>query len=336
MSGSFDLEKYLAAGVTRIAKDAIKAIFRNPREGAFMGKFGVATSQAAQRRAAQEKAGLTVPAYMIASIAPRPDEGAPLSDDMWLGLFDQARELGVSLIVLIGGEPLRRRALVEGAGARQDILFPMFLSADTVDKAGLDLFDKCRNLMPVVRVDPAAQGPALTGVMDGMKGKGLLFGASVTVTDGLVGAVDRALVDRLSDHGCKALFLSEPLPCSGGEPLTGAARAALDAAVNDLRAARPDMIIVSIPGDERASGQCMAAGQTFMHISASGRAEPCPFAPYSDASARGAAGLKGAMASPLMKTLREGGYLKTAPGGGCVLQEKCAQVEGLLGAGPKT
>ena len=41
-------------------------------------------------------------------------------------------------------------------------------------------------------------------------------------------------------------------------------------------------IYIMMPGDERKYGGCLAAGRGFVHISASGDVEPCPFAPYSD------------------------------------------------------
>jgi MoaA/NifB/PqqE/SkfB family radical SAM enzyme len=41
-------------------------------------------------------------------------------------------------------------------------------------------------------------------------------------------------------------------------------------------------LFISIPGDEKDVGGCLSAGRGFIHISAEGDVEPCPFAPYSD------------------------------------------------------
>ena len=62
------LETYLADGVKDIVKSAVLATFRDPRESAFMARFAAASAKAEQRRAAQERQGLHVPPFLIASI----------------------------------------------------------------------------------------------------------------------------------------------------------------------------------------------------------------------------------------------------------------------------
>ena len=89
------------------------------------------------------------------------------------------------------------------------------------------------------------------------------------------------------------------------------------------------MVFVSFPGDEKSSGGCIAAGRGFFHINSHGRAEPCPFSPYSDINVRDIS-LKAAMKSGLFQALRDGDLLVDDHAGGCVLYEKRGQVETLL------
>ena len=89
------------------------------------------------------------------------------------------------------------------------------------------------------------------------------------------------------------------------------------------------MVFISFPGDERASGGCLAAGRGFFHINASGGAEPCPFSPYSDTSLVHTS-LKEALQSPLFSRLQESGSLEKFHTGGCALFEQEQLVKDLL------
>ena len=73
---------------------------------------------------------------------------AQLSSEEWLRIFSEADDLGVSFILLAGGEPLLHRDIIEAAGERQNILFPIFTNGTFIDERYLALFDRCRNLVP--------------------------------------------------------------------------------------------------------------------------------------------------------------------------------------------
>ena len=100
-------------------------------------------------------------------------------------------------------------------------------------------------------------------------------------------------------------------------------------AIDKLRRERPEMVYVSFPGDEKASGGCVAAGRGFFHINSHGGAEPCPFSPYSDINVRNAS-LREALHSPLFTALVDGGVLRDDHEGGCVLYEKRELVEKII------
>ncbi len=68
MEEQFDIQGYLAKNVEKLVRDAVKATFRNPRESAFMAKFAAASAKATSRRLNEEKEGLHVPPFLIASI----------------------------------------------------------------------------------------------------------------------------------------------------------------------------------------------------------------------------------------------------------------------------
>ena len=362
MDQSFDIQAYMTRGVEQIVTDAIKATLKNPKESAFMLRFAAASRAASRKRAELEKNGEHVPPFLIASITSQCNlhcagcysrcnhatvDSAPvaqLTGGEWLNIFSEADDMGVSFILLAGGEPMLRRDIIEAAGERQNILFPIFTNGTFIDERYLSLFDRCRNLLPVMSIEgdkevtDARRGNGvydrLIANMDEFQKRGLIFGASVTVTtENLKEVSSEAFIGSLSNRGCKAVFFVEFVPVTEeskelapGDP----EREYLAAEIDRLRGQHPEMLFISFPGDEKATGGCVAAGRGFFHINSHGGAEPCPFSPYSDVNVRDL-GLKGALHSPLFTALRSGDLLADDHKGGCVLYEKREQVQALLG-----
>ena len=169
--------------------------------------------------------------------------------------------------------------------------------------------------------------------MDAFQKRGLIFGASVTVTtENLKEVSSDALIESLSSRGCRAVIFVEFVPVTEesaalapGDP----EREYLAGEIGRLRKQYPEMMFISFPGDEKSSGGCLAAGRGFFHINSHGGAEPCPFSPYSDVNVRDKS-LKEAMHSALFEALRSGDLLADDHNGGCVLYEKREQVQALL------
>ena len=357
----FDIQAYLTEGVEALVKDAIRATLKDPRESAFMARFAAASAKASRRRSKNEKDGLHVPSYLIASItsscnlhcagcysraAHATEDCAPvkqLSSAQWLDIFKQAEELGISFVLLAGGEPLLRRDIIKQAGTMGYLLFPIFTNGTYIDDAYLELFDKCRNLIPVLSIEGdkkitderrgAGVYDMLMDSMEKLHGRGVLFGCSVTVTtENLEEVMSEDFVMSLAQKGCKVVFYIEFVPVTEEAAHLAPAdpeRQALQAGVDRLRREHPEVVFVSFPGDEKSSGGCLAAGRGFFHINSHGGAEPCPFSPYSDINVADTS-LKDALASRLFTTLRTGGYLLEDHAGGCVLYEKRKQVEEIL------
>ncbi len=361
MNEHFDLQEYLSQGIENFMADVVKATLKNPRESAFMLKFAGATAAASRRRREAESQGQHIPSFLIASITSqcnlhcsgcysrcnnatvdtKPVE--QLTDEQWLKIFSEADELGISFILLAGGEPLLRRDIIEAAGKRQNILFPIFTNGTFIDRRYFELFDRCRNLVPIMSIEgeeeitDARRGKGvyaqLIRNMDAFKERDLVFGASVTVTTQNIREVSSdAFLKKLSDRGCKAVIYVEFVPVteeSAELAPGGAEREYLQAELKRLREEHPEMVYVSFPGDEKSSGGCVAAGRGFFHINSHGGAEPCPFSPYSDINVRDSS-LKDALNSDLFRALRDNGHLLEDHAGGCVLYEKRDLVEALL------
>lgn len=356
-----EFEQYLTEGVENVVKDLLKASLFHPAESAFMLRFASSCKRADATRHSFEEEGEHIPPFLIASITSicnlhcagcyarsldTCSDGSPvqqLSAKQWGRIFSEAVDLGISFILLAGGEPMVRTDIIEKAAEYPDILFPIFTNGTLIDDDRLAFMDKHRNLIPVFSVEG---GQLLTdtrrgeGIFDKvqstmiqMQKKRLVFGASVTVTTKNMSEVtsDR-FIENLTDSGCKLIFYIEYVPTehsSKALALNDELREQLAARVDELRKENGSALFISFPGDEKLSDGCLAAGRGFFHINSHGGAEPCPFSPYSDVNVIETS-LREALKSKLFLALRSGDILLDEHEGGCVLFQKREEVEKLL------
>jgi len=367
MKQQIALQKHIEQGVEKIVADTIRATLKNPKESAFMARFAIASKRAAKTRMKYEEEGLHIPGFLIASITSRCNlhcagcyarcigsaaDAEPvqqISGEEWKRIFREAEELGVSFILLAGGEPMIRREVIEAAGSMQNIIFPIFTNGTFIDERYFELLDNCRNLIPVLSIEggrevtDARRGVGIydrvTANMKSFRERGLIFGASITVTTENIREVTSCdFLDDLAKQGCRLVIYVEFVPVEERDQSLApgdAERAYMKTTIELLRERYTEMVMLSFPGDELAMGGCMAAGREFFHINSHGGAEPCPFSPYSDINVQ-TTSLKSAIESPLFRKIQDTGLLTGAHAGGCVLYEKRAQVEALLNEAPDT
>jgi MoaA/NifB/PqqE/SkfB family radical SAM enzyme len=356
-----NLSEYLNRGVEIIVMQALKATLKNPLESAFILKYMSAQQKAFKMRLKSEEDGVHIPPFLIASISAQCNlfcsgcyaraqnvisETAcrqQLSDQEWERIFREAEEMGISFILLAGGEPLMRRNVIAAAAGFSDIIFPVFTNGTMFDDEAISLFNKNRNLVPILSLEgDSGQTNARRGAgvyskllqaMAMMKEMGILFGASITVTkQNFISVTDEAYIKSLHDFGCKVVIFVEyvPVAAAAGETAPNAAdRITLLKRQDKLRAAFDSMLFIAFPGDEEEFGGCLAAGKGFFHINPEGGAEPCPFSPFSDTSLKTGT-LKDALISPLFRKLNLGGFLAGEHVGGCTLFGREAEIKEMV------
>lgn len=361
MNEEFDLEQYMTNGVENIVKGAIKASFSNPRESLFMARYAIASKKSSELRKQAKTRMEHIPPFLIASITSQcnlhcagcyaranhtcHDEFADqqMSDQDWLTIFQEAKQIGIGFILLAGGEPLIRKDVILAAASVPDILFPVFTNGTLVDDSYLELFDKNRNLVPILSIEGKEEitdrrrgvgvFQSLEATMKLFRRNKVLFGTSVTVTTkNLKEVTSEEFLTYLYGEGCKVVIYVEfvPVTSEAKELAPGELeREYLKNRLLAIRQERDDMVFISFPGDEKTSGGCLAAGRGFFHINAMGKAEPCPFSPYSDSNVKETS-LKEALNSKLFKRLKEENILLEEHAGGCVLFERKEMVEQLL------
>ena len=362
MNTGFDLDTYLSQGVEDIVKDALAASLKNPKETAFLLSYALAAKRAANARQQHATAGRHIPSFLIASITNRCnlhcagcyaranhicDDDANeslLTDEDWARIFSQASQIGVSFILLAGGEPMLRRGVLESAAKHREILFPVFTNGTLLSDGALELIDTNRNLVPIVSIEgdetqtDARRGEGtyrkLTANMEKMHEKGILFGASVTLTtENIQTVTGEAFLNRLRTLGAKVVFFVDYVPADPGTEALAPGDPERDYLANRLdalRAAQDSMIYVAFPGDEQFSGGCLAAGRGFFHINPTGGAEPCPFSPVSDTNLKHVTLLE-ALDSPLFSRLRASELLNGHHSGACALFGKDEELAAMCG-----
>ena len=359
----FNLQGYLADGVESILKDSISACLKNPKESLFLLKFSKNARKATKIRQKYSETGQNIPVFLIASITSncnlhctgcysRANEACSddeptnqLSAGQWEDIFKQAKEIGISFIVLAGGEPLLRSDVILKASKYSEILFPIFTNGTMLNDDYLKLFDENRNLVPILSIEgdenvtDSRRGKGiyeqLISAMDMLNKNKIIFGNSFTFTkENLPDLLSKENIDKLHDLGCKVVFFIEYVPMNE-ETMNLAPgdseRKLLFDKLDYLRSEYDDMLFMSFPGDEKTSGGCLAAGRGFFHINSHGGAEPCPASPYSDINVKDTSLIE-ALDSKLFKSLRDGGILIDEHEGGCVLFEHKDEVERLLEA----
>jgi len=361
MAEDFNLSEYMNETVERIVNNALKASLQNPRETAFLLRYLLASKKAKAKRKKYQHIGEHIPPFLIGSISSTCNlfcKGCyarennvcgenirenQLSCGRWDEIFKEAKDIGVSFILLAGGEPFMRRDVIEKAANTKNIIFPIFTNGTMFDELYIDLFNENRNLVPILSIEgDEAQTDqrrgdgtykTLVNVMENLENKGILYGVSITVTtENIKTVISDDFVKMLSTRGCKILFYVEYVPVTSETKYlapTDFERDLLSVNLSNQREEYNNMIFLSFPGDEKATGGCLAAGRGFFHINTNGGAEPCPFSPYSDTNLKDCSLLE-ALQSPLFKRLNKDGMLLGEHSGGCLLFEKEAEVRELL------
>ncbi len=213
----------------------------------------------------------------------------------WDKVFGEASDIGISFIILAGGEPLLRREIIKMAAHRSNMIFPIFTNGTLLDEEYLELFKNNRNLIPVFSIEGEAvqtdlrRGEGVSKNIESAMSKldysGVLFAASITVTnENLNTVVSKCYLRKLRGLGCGAVFFVEYVPAEKGTEklvLSNAETDWLNEQIGSFKTEFMDMSIFAFPGDEKYMGGCLAAGRGFFHITPFGSAEACPFSPYS-------------------------------------------------------
>ncbi len=334
----------------------IRISLRHPGRALFFARTVLWQGRAARRRAAEARRGIHVPPIAIFSItnrcnlrckgcyarAIRGSAADDLSPEKLREIVEQADEVGISFFVIAGGEPLTRPEIVDIARDFPHIIFLLVTNGTLLDGALIEQLSTQPNTLPVLSIEgtqaetDARRGRGvhdrLRASMAALREAGILFSLSITVTRATFDTVtNRDFLQGAVEEGCRFFLLLEYTPLTGGTDewvITDEQRERMKELVGSFRRRLP-AVFIAVPWDEESQGGCLAAGRGFVHISAAGDLEPCPFAPWSDASLLRMT-LRQALDSPFLQAMRDNHALFAETSGGCALWRNREAVQALL------
>lgn len=342
--------------IANLFRNALGISAHHPGWMLFVAKALVYQKRASVKRIRWEDKGVHVPPFAIASITSKcnlrckgcyartnlTEKGLEMTLQEWKRFFDEASDLGISLILLAGGEPLVRSDMIALAAEYPRIIFPVFTNGLLLDEEKIRILKKHKNIIPVISVEGledrtdtrrgAGVWEKVTQNMQLLKKHKIFFGVSVTLTQSNFDTVTGGdFVKNLKDKGCRLFFYVEYIPVDPGtenQVVTVMQRGELDERTPRLKKEH-HCLFVSFPGDEKKYGGCLSSGRGFVHVNPQGGLEPCPFAPYSDVSLKNSS-LKEALQSTFLSKIRNSPEHLSELEGGCALWNQGEWVKSLL------
>lgn len=337
-------------------KLAARLLFYDPRFAARAVRLLRRQQRAAKIRRRLSANGQHVPPFSIFSITGKcnlscagcyanilhQSDRPELSNERIAKLLDEARNIGISIMLIAGGEPLLREGLLDLTAQTPEILFLLFTNATLLDDATVEELRSQPHVVPILSLEgdetftDARRGPgSYAGVMDAMrrlKAKRVYFGTSTTLTrENYDLTTSRKHLRELLKRGCRLFYYINYIPVEPGTEhlqLPGDRVQEFEQLLESHRKSLP-CLFIAFPHDEIALGGCLAAGRGFIHINAYGDVEPCPFSPYSDRNLSNVS-LLDAINSPLLRTIRESDVELDETDGQCALWSKREWVKSLL------
>lgn len=346
----------LNRAILRLFFDALRLVLSRPSLAVFFLKTGFYQRRALARRKKMGKEGVHVPPFMIVSVTDacnlkckgcynqtlRKEREKEMPPEKLRSVLSEARELGFSIIMLAGGEPLTRKELFGITKDFPDVIFPLFTNGLLIDDAVLSALNSQKNVIPVLSIEghgSLTDNRRGKGVYSSLKKtieriglKSIFWGLSLTVTSENFNTITgEEFVKEFTGLGCKVFFYVDYVPVQAHTEnllLTDTQRRSIQPLMENYQKKYPSLFI-AFPEGEETFGGCLSSGRGFLHVSPSGNLEPCPFAPYSDTNLREKS-LKDALKSRLLATIRENHGELQETGAGCALWVKKDWVKSLL------
>jgi len=337
-------------------RNALWVAIKNPSQSFSFFRTIIWQGKAAKLRSKWKKQGYHIPPIIIFSITNQcdlqckgcyaqifhPSSKNELSIDKISGIIQEAAGLGISFFVVAGGEPFMRPEILDITENFPQIIFLLFTNGILINDELIVKFKEQKNVVPLISLEgdeketDERRGKGihekLQVIIRKLKNNNIFFGVSLTLTKPTFDTLtNHQYIQDLVNLGCKFfLFIQYNSVEEGTEALllTKDQRNEVMNLINSFRAKFPALFI-AVPWDEEEVGGCLSAGRGFVHISAEGDIEPCPFAPFSDSNLRKMS-LMDALQSPLLKKIRENPEILIENEKGCVLWVNRNWVKSLL------
>jgi MoaA/NifB/PqqE/SkfB family radical SAM enzyme len=217
-----NFHKILNDSLSVFFKDALRVTFKDPKQAYYFARTVRWQQKAARLRSKLEREGIHVPPIIIFSITNRCNlhckgcyhqalqrsSKPEMSVAKIRSIFSEAKELGISFIVLAGGEPLVRREILDITKDYPEIICLIFTNGMLIDDNFLTKLEGQRNFIPVISLEGweedtnGRRGKGvyehLQNIIEKIKSIGLFWGVSLTVTrSNLITITDHHFISSL-------------------------------------------------------------------------------------------------------------------------------------------
>ncbi len=329
-------ENYNTYELNRTIRAKIKQIlfknFRSPAKALFLYRMIKSQKEAARNRQKWKEQEVNIPTFMAISItnhcnltcygcyarAQYRQLDEELSIEQIKNIISEAKEIGISFILLLGGEPLLRPEILDITQKFPDIIFPLLTNGQLLDEVTIKRLKKQRNVFPIISLEGTkseTDNRRGQGVFDNvlnafemMKRHNLLFGTNITATSqNFEKILEEQFIKDLILKGCILIGYLDYIPVKVGTQdlgLTNIQKRRKNELIDSFRN-KYQCIFVNLPADEAPIGGCLS-GRAFVHISSEGHLEPCVFATISDVNIKEMT-LFEALQSSLLSEIRTNG-----------------------------
>ncbi len=339
--------------------NAVKLTLKNPRLALPLAGMALNQVRSIMRRKRQAAKGTHVPPFLIISVTKKCNlscagcymkahgrkKEEELSTAEMRRVLRESQELGISLVLVAGGEPFLRRDIIELAAEFRKMTFVVFTNGLLIDDKLVAHLKRKRNIIPVLSIEgfedetDVRRGGGvyshLQGVINKIEKAKLFWGISLTANRKNFGTISSdEFISGLSGKTCRLFFFVEYVPIENKTEHLVLADEQKEKMLRILPGLRRKFkgLFIAFPGDEEQYGGCLAAGRGFLHISPGGNIEPCPFAPFSDLNIRDIS-VADALKSRFLSQVRANHNSLVETSGGCALWTNRGWVKGLLEQG---
>ena len=286
--GDNKLQKYVLNVFQNILKDASK----NPKEAAFMVKFGMGLKMAKRRRRIYKEKGENVPKIIIGSLNSNCnffcrgcykrnnrkivyEDKNTLNSSEWRKIIAKAKNMGVLYFAFTGGEPLVRKDVLKEAAKVKSIVFPTFISSETITEDNISIFNENRNIVPVLRIKGRDKNESdfYIKAVKTLYNYGIYYGTVVNINkQNLAKATGREFIDKICSYGCKALIFIEDVK---KDVLDDNDRELLVKKEKYLRKNYSNMLFFYINEKDKKVNKCLGFDNEIFQINFKGNVQKC-------------------------------------------------------------
>ncbi len=209
-------------------------------------------------------------------------------------IITEAKELGMYFFTMSGGEIFTRKDMFDIWEKHNDAYFQLYTNGTLITRDVAKRLVELGNVAPMISIEGSKEETdwrrgkgvydRVMEAMDILREEGVLFGFSATATRTSTEAISsEGFIDFMISKGAKVGWYFQYIPTGDAPDLeymaTPEQRALLRERVREYRRTKP-IFLGDFWNDGLYVDGCMAAGERYMHIVATGDVEPCVFAHF--------------------------------------------------------